>query len=112
MNVSQASFSIFSSLETLNISYNIAEEEPSLLSSSFVTSKFSCIIHNGIHQCSEGLRNLYHSPKIIIMTKSRRLRLAGHIARWREKRNTFSILVGKPEEKRPLGRQDVGGWMI
>jgi hypothetical protein len=38
------------------------------------------------------------------MIKSRRLRLAGHEARMREKRNAYRILVGKPEGKRPLGR--------
>jgi hypothetical protein len=36
--------------------------------------------------------------------KSRRMRWAGHIARMGEKRNAYRILVGKPEEKRPLGR--------
>jgi hypothetical protein len=29
-----------------------------------------------------------------------------------EKRNAFRILVGKPEGKRPLGDQDVGGWSV
>jgi hypothetical protein len=29
-----------------------------------------------------------------------------------EKRNAYRILVGKREGKRPLGRQDVGGWKI
>jgi hypothetical protein len=38
------------------------------------------------------------------MIKSRRMRLAGHVARIREKRNAYRILVGKPEGKRPLGR--------
>jgi hypothetical protein len=38
------------------------------------------------------------------MTKSRRMRLAGHVARMGMKRNTYRILVGKPEGKRPLGR--------
>jgi hypothetical protein len=38
------------------------------------------------------------------MIKSRRMRLAGHVARMGEKRNTYSILVGKPEGKRSLGR--------
>jgi hypothetical protein len=28
----------------------------------------------------------------------------------REKRNAYRILIGKPEGKRPLGRQDVDGW--
>jgi hypothetical protein len=38
------------------------------------------------------------------MIKSRRMRLAGHVARMREKRNAYRILVGKLEGKRPLGR--------
>jgi hypothetical protein len=38
------------------------------------------------------------------MIKSRRMRWAGHSARMGEKRNTYRILVGKPEGKRPLGR--------
>jgi hypothetical protein len=37
--------------------------------------------------------------------KSRRMRWAGHVARMGEKRNAYRILVGKPEGKRPLGRQ-------
>jgi hypothetical protein len=28
----------------------------------------------------------------------------GHVARIEEKRNAYKLLVGKPEEKRPLGR--------
>jgi hypothetical protein len=38
------------------------------------------------------------------MTKSRRMRWAGHVARIVETRNAYEILVEKPEEKRPLGR--------
>jgi hypothetical protein len=38
------------------------------------------------------------------MIKSRRMRLAGHVAQTGEKRNAYSILVGKPEGKRSLGR--------
>jgi hypothetical protein len=38
------------------------------------------------------------------MIKSRRMRLAGHVARMEEKRNSYKILVGNPEGKRPLGR--------
>ena len=38
------------------------------------------------------------------MIKSRRLRLAGHIARMEEGRSTFKILLGLPIGKRPLGR--------
>jgi hypothetical protein len=38
------------------------------------------------------------------MIKSRRMRWAGHVARMGAKRNTYRILVGKPERKKPLGR--------
>jgi hypothetical protein len=46
------------------------------------------------------------------MIKSRRMIWAGHVARMGEKRNAYRILVGKPEGKRPLEDQDVGGWTI
>jgi hypothetical protein len=36
--------------------------------------------------------------------ESRRMRWVGHVARMREKRNVYMLLVGKPEGKRPLGR--------
>jgi hypothetical protein len=42
------------------------------------------------------------------MIKSRRMRLAGHVARMEGKRNAYIILVGKPEGKRPLGRPRLG----
>jgi hypothetical protein len=38
------------------------------------------------------------------MTKSRRMKWAGHITRMGAMRNIYTILVGKPEEKRSLGR--------
>jgi hypothetical protein len=53
---------------------------------------------------TEELHNLYSSPNIIRMMKSRRMRWAGHVARMGEERNAYWILVGKPERKRPLGR--------
>ena len=46
----------------------------------------------------------YSSPNIIRSFKSRRLRWAGHIARMEQPRNTYRVLVGKPEGNRPLGR--------
>jgi hypothetical protein len=52
----------------------------------------------------EELHNLYPSPSIIRMMKSRRIRWALHIACTREKKNAYRILVGEPEAKRPLGR--------
>jgi hypothetical protein len=52
----------------------------------------------------EELRGLYSSPSIIRIIRSRRMRLAGHVARMVEKRNAYRLLVGKPERKRLLGR--------
>jgi hypothetical protein len=53
---------------------------------------------------NEELHNLYSSPDIIRQVKSRRIRWAGHVARMREDRKVYKVLVGKPEGKRPLGR--------
>jgi hypothetical protein len=53
---------------------------------------------------NEEFHNLYSSPNIIRMIKSKRMRRAGHVARMGKKRNAYRILVGKPEGKRPLGR--------
>jgi hypothetical protein len=53
---------------------------------------------------NEELHDLYSSPSIIRIMKSRRMRLVGHVARMREKRSSFRLLVGKPEGKRPQGR--------
>jgi hypothetical protein len=36
--------------------------------------------------------------------KSRRLRWAGHVAHMGEGRGVYRVLVGMPEDKRPLGR--------
>jgi hypothetical protein len=52
----------------------------------------------------EELRDLYSSPSIIRIIKSRRMRLSRHVARMGEKRKVYWLLVGKPEGKRPLGR--------
>jgi hypothetical protein len=52
---------------------------------------------------NEELHDLYSSPSIIRIIKSRRTRWAGYVARMGE-RNTYRLLVGKPDGKRPLGR--------
>jgi hypothetical protein len=44
-------------------------------------------------------------PNIIRVIKSRRLRGAGHVARIWKRRSAYRVLVGKPEGRRPLGRQ-------
>jgi hypothetical protein len=52
----------------------------------------------------EELHDLYSSPSIIRIIKSRRMRWAGQVARMVEKRNAYRLLVGKSEGKRPPGR--------
>jgi hypothetical protein len=50
------------------------------------------------------LNDLYFSPNIVRVIKSRRMRWAGHVAGMGEERGAYRVLVGKPEGKRPLGR--------
>ena len=53
---------------------------------------------------NEELNDLYSSPNIVRVIKSRRMRWAGNVARMEEGRGMHKVLVGKPEGKRPLGR--------
>jgi hypothetical protein len=48
---------------------------------------------------NEELHNLYSSPNIIRMLKSRRMRVTGHVARMGETRNAYTILMGKARRK-------------
>ena len=50
------------------------------------------------------LNALYSLPNLIRNLKSRQVRWAGHVAHMEQSRNAYRVLVGKPEEKRPLGR--------
>jgi hypothetical protein len=71
---------------------------------------------------NEELRDLYSSPSIIRIIKSRRIKWAGHVARMGENRKSYRLLVGKPEGKISQGipirrlfdnnRMDLGevGW--
>ena len=53
---------------------------------------------------NEELNDLYSSPNIVRVVKSRRMRWAGHAARMGEERGVYRVLVEKPEGRRPLGR--------
>ncbi|PNF43455.1 hypothetical protein B7P43_G11492 [Cryptotermes secundus] len=53
---------------------------------------------------NEELHNLYISPSISRMIKSRRMRWAGYVARMGERQNAHRILMGKPKREKPLGR--------
>jgi len=59
---------------------------------------------------NEELNDLYFSPNIVRVLKSRRMRWAGHVARMGEEKGVYRVFVGKPEVKRPLGRPR-RGWM-
>jgi len=53
---------------------------------------------------NEELSDLYCSPNIVRVLKSRRMRWSGLVARMGEERGVYRVLVGKPEGRRPLGR--------
>jgi len=55
-------------------------------------------LHNG------ELNDLYCSPNILWVIKSRRIRWVGHVARMSEERGVYRILMGKLEGRRPLWR--------
>jgi hypothetical protein len=58
---------------------------------------------------NEELHDMYSSPSVIRIIKSRRKRWAGHVAGM-EKRNVYRLLVGKPKRKTPLGGPK-SGWV-
>ena len=49
---------------------------------------------------------MYSSSNIFRVIKSRRMKWTGHVAGMGERRDVYKVLVGKPERKRPLGRQN------
>ena len=51
---------------------------------------------------NEELNDLYCSPNIVRVIKSRRMIWAGHVAHMGEERGVYRVLVGKPERKRPF----------
>ena len=57
---------------------------------------------------NEDLHNLYRSPNIVKLIKSRSLRWAGHVARMEEGKSALKILTDTPTRKRPVGRTEDG----
>jgi hypothetical protein len=53
---------------------------------------------------NDELHNLYSSPNIVRVIKSRRMRWVGHVARIGEGRGVYRVLVERPKGKRPLVR--------
>ena len=52
----------------------------------------------------EERNDLFPSPNIVRVIKSRGIRWPGLVARMGETRGVYRVLVGKPEQQRPLGR--------
>jgi hypothetical protein len=48
--------------------------------------------------------DLYSSPNIVRIIKSRRMRWAGHVGGMGDRRGAYRNLVGRPDGKRSLGR--------
>jgi hypothetical protein len=53
---------------------------------------------------NDELHSLYSSSNFGRVSKSRRMKWAGHLARMGEGRGVYRVLVGRPEGKRQLGR--------
>jgi len=52
----------------------------------------------------EEIYDLYSSPNVIWVIKSRRTNWAGQVTHRVERGGTYRVLVGRPEGKRPIGR--------
>jgi len=50
------------------------------------------------------LNDLYPSPNIVRVIKSKRMRWAGHVAHVGEEKEVYRVLLEKPEGRRPMGR--------
>ena len=61
---------------------------------------------------NEELNDLYSSPNIVRVIKSRRMRWAGHVARMGEERGVYRVLLGKPERRNHWGDLGIDGWII
>jgi hypothetical protein len=53
---------------------------------------------------NEELNDLYSSPSIVRVIKSRIVKWVGHVAHMGESRGVYRVLVGKSEGRKPLGR--------
>jgi hypothetical protein len=53
---------------------------------------------------NDELHNLYSSPNIVRVIKSRKMQWVGPVSRLGEGRGVYKVLIRRPEGKRPLGR--------
>jgi hypothetical protein len=61
-------------------------------------------VAGGCRRYNEELRNSYTTQNSIRVIKSKSMSKAEHAVSMGEIRNTYKILVGKPETERPCGR--------
>jgi hypothetical protein len=66
--------------------------------------KFTDVPENCPSMLNEKLNDLYCSPNIVRVIKSRRMRWAGRVACMGEEKGVYRVLVGNPEGKTPMGR--------
>jgi hypothetical protein len=58
------------------------------------------------------IHDLYSSPNIVLVIKSRRMRWAWHVARMGEERGVYRVLVGNLKERAHWGNPGVDGRII
>jgi len=86
--------------------FSVHHQEPSTVyTAKGVTGEWKRL-HN------EELNDLYSSPNIVRVIKSRRMRWAGYVARMGEERGVYRVLVGKRRERGHWGDLGVDGWII
>ena len=66
--------------------------------------KRDCVTGDWRRLHNKELNDLFCSPNVIQMIKSRRMRWAGHVTYKGERRGAYRVLLGKPERKKLLGR--------
>ena len=98
----------------LNKTYGFALTDASILYSCYNTKCRTFVIFDNTLENLQSksfiycmyvfLNDLYCSPNIVRVIKSRRMRWVGHVARMVEERGMYRVLVRKPEGRRPLGR--------
>ena len=91
---------IYSVILKIFIFYRVPRENFSVIVDPYLWKR----IRNGDDDDHEEIHSFYRSPNIVRVIKSIRLRWADHVARMKEGRSAFEVLIGKPTGKRLLGR--------